>query len=502
MDNLTKNFGFSHKSGILMPISSLPNKYGIGSFGKSAYDFASFLASTKTKCWQVLPLNPTSYGDSPYQSPASVAGNPYFIDLDVLCQKGLLTKKELNENKHDTKRVDYGWLFGARYATLRKAYSRFVKKGGEDSPEYKKFARANKKWLDDYALFMALKVHYNYIAWNNWADEHKDVHKARKHRDEFCLESGFWKWVQFEFDAEWQALRKFCHKKGITIIGDMPIYVAHDSMDVWQNPQEFLLDEKFNPTVVAGVPPDGFSPDGQLWGNPIYNWKSMKEGGFKWWIDRVKASFKLYDILRIDHFRGFAGYYTVKYGESTARNGWWESAPGIELFETINNVFPKAKIIAEDLGFITEDVRELLDATGFPGMKILQFAFFDDESEYLPRCYTTSNCVVYSGSHDADCTKTWCANLTGPAKDRFKKECPRNVNQSRTYDVIELALSSRANLAVVPIQDYLELTNEQGRMNVPSVADGNWNYRLSPRYNTPALVKKIKALTVRTGRAK
>jgi 4-alpha-glucanotransferase len=228
----------------------------------------------------------------------------------------------------------------------------------------------------------------------------------------------------------------------------------------------------------------------------------MQEGGFKWWIDRVKASFKLYDILRIDHFRGFAGYYTVPAGDTTARNGWWESAPGIQLFEIINNAFPKAKIIAEDLGFITEDVRELLDATGFPGMKILQFAFFDDESEYLPRCYTTSNCVVYSGSHDADCTRTWHLNLTGPARERFVKECPRNTKQSRTYDVIELALTSKANLAVVPIQDYLDLTNEQGRMNVPSVADGNWNYRMSARYNTPAFVKKVKDLTVRTGRAK
>jgi 4-alpha-glucanotransferase len=227
----------------------------------------------------------------------------------------------------------------------------------------------------------------------------------------------------------------------------------------------------------------------------------MKEDGFEWWKNRVRASFNLYDVLRIDHFRGFAGYYTVPYGDTTARNGWWESAPGIELFKSINETFPKAKIIAEDLGFITPDVRELLDSTGFPGMKILQFAFYDDDSEYLPRCYTTKNCVVYSGSHDADCTKTWHLNLTGPAKNRFIRECKRDTRQSRTYDVLELALSSEANLAVIPIQDYLDLTNEQGRMNTPAVADGNWNYRLSARYNTPALVKKIKTLTVRTGRA-
>ena len=501
MEAHTKNFGFDHKSGILMPISSLPNKFGIGSFGKCAYDFADFLAATKTKCWQVLPLNPTSYGDSPYQSPASIAGNPYFVDLDVLHQKGLLTLKELKENIHNTKRVDYGWLFCNRYNVLRKAYARFLKKGGEEDVAYTKFVRKNKSWIEDYSLFMALKVHYNYCSWNNWADEHKDVNRARKQKAAFADECGFWKWIQFEFDSEWQALRKYCHKKGIVIIGDMPIYVAHDSMDVWQAPRQFLLDEKFNPTVVAGVPPDGFSPDGQLWGNPIYNWKLMKEDGFKWWKNRVRASFNQYDILRIDHFRGFAGYYTVPYGDTTARNGWWESAPGIELFKAINETFPKAKIIAEDLGFITPDVRELLDSTGFPGMKILQFAFFDEDSEYLPRCYTTKNCVVYSGSHDADCTRTWHLNLTGPAKECFIRECKRDTRQSRTYDVIELALSSVANLAVIPIQDYLDLTNEQGRMNTPAVADGNWNYRLSSRYNTPALVKKVKDLTARTGRA-
>ena len=501
MNTHTKNFGFTHKSGILMPISALPNKFGIGSFGKSAFDFADFLAQTKTKCWQVLPLNPTSYGDSPYQSPASVAGNPYFIDLEILKEKGLLTAKELKENRHDTKRVDYGWLFCHRYDVLRKAYARFLKKGGADGNSYTVFVRRNKRWLEDYALFMALKVHYGYCAWTCWADEHKDVNKARKHAQGFANECGFWRWVQFEFDAQWQTLRRYCKKKGVVIIGDMPIYVAHDSMDVWQAPGQFLLDENFNPTVVAGCPPDGFSPDGQLWGNPIYNWKLMKEEDFKWWKNRVKASFRLYDILRIDHFRGFAGYYTIPYGDTTAKNGWWESAPGIELFDAITTAFPKSKIIAEDLGFITDDVRELLAHTGFPGMKILQFAFFDDNSEYLPRCYTTKNCVVYTGSHDADCTKTWVKDLDGDTKKRFAKECPRRKGQSRTYDTIELALSSSANLAVVPIQDYLELTNEQGRMNTPSIAEGNWQYRLSARYNKGNLADKIKKITKRTGRA-
>lgn len=483
-----------------MPISSLPNAYGIGSFGKSAYDFADFLADTGTKCWQVLPLNPTSYGDSPYQSPASVAGNPYFIDLEILFKKGLLTKEELSENKNTSKRIDYGWLFNTRYIALRKAHARFLEKGEDKSPAYKSYLRTNRHWLPDYSLFMALKVHYNYCAWTLWSDEHKDVRLARERRGDFTCECSFWEWVQFEFDAQWQALRTYAHSKGILIIGDMPIYVAHDSMDVWQAPGQFLLDESFNPRVVAGCPPDGFSPDGQLWGNPIYNWPLMESEGFGWWLKRVKSAFRMYDILRIDHFRGFAGYYNVPFGHTTAREGKWDSAPGIELFRTIKAAFPKAKIIAEDLGFITDDVRALLDDTGFPGMKMLQFAFYDDNSEYLPRTYAHQNCVAYPGSHDADCIKTWCKNLSGPALERFNRECPRIKGQSRGYDLIELAMKSPANLTVVPMQDYLELTNDEGRMNTPAVAEGNWTWRISPRYRTKKLTEKVRAMTIRAKR--
>lgn len=501
MSQALKNFGFKHKSGILMPISSLPNAYGIGSFGKCAYDFVDFLAETGTKCWQVLPLNPTSYGDSPYQSPAAVAGNPYFIDLDILAKDGLLTKEELKANRNDSKRVDYGWLFNTRYAVLRTAHKRFVENGGCKSPAYKKYLRTNIHWLPDYSLFMALKVHYNFGVWTGWAEEHRDIKQARAHRAEFEAECSFWEWVQYEFNNQWQRLLAYTHSKGILVIGDMPIYVAHDSMDVWQSPEQFLLDEQFNPTVVAGCPPDGFSPDGQLWGNPIYNWDLMETDGFSWWQKRVQESFKIYDILRIDHFRGFAGYYNIPYGDTTARRGKWDSAPGISLFRTIAKNFPKAKIIAEDLGFITPDVVELLQDAGFPGMKILQFAFYDEDAEYLPRMYPHSNCVVYSGSHDADCTKTWVKNLTGETKKRFARECPSREGQSRTYDVIELAMSSRANLAVIPMQDYLELTNEEGRMNTPSVAEGNWNWRLSKRYRTAALTSKIKEMTLRNKRA-
>lgn len=484
------NFGFKHKCGILMPVSSLPSPYGIGNFGKAAYEFLDFLSETGQKVWQVLPLNPTSYGDSPYQSPASVAGNPYYIDPDQLVKLGLVSFDEVKEHRDTSCRVDYGWLFNTRYLLLRKAYSRFDK----DHPLYKDymaFVRKNKEWIEDYALFMALKVSHDYCAWYTWPEEHKDCEKARGFADEYATECGFWKWVQFEFFRQWESLLTYAHSLKISIVGDMPIYVAHDSMDVWRAPEQFLLDNEYNPTCVSGCPPDGFSPDGQLWGNPIYNWELMEKQDFSWWCDRVKYAFKMYDILRIDHFRGFAGYYHIPFGDENARRGQWASAPGIQLFRRIKEKYPKSKIIAEDLGFITDDVRALLDDTGFPGMKVLQFAFFEDNSEYNPKTYSHSNSVVYTGSHDSDCTKSWANQLTGDVLSRFKRECPRKKGQSATYAMIELALGSRANLAVIPLQDYMQLTNEQGRMNIPSVAHGNWTWRVSPRYNTKALRTKI-----------
>lgn len=495
--NYTKNFGFENKSGIVMPVSSLPSKYGIGSFGKSAYDFIDFLDATKQKCWQVLPLNPTSYGDSPYQSPSSVAGNPYFIDLDILASKGLLLQTELDAQKDDSPKVNYGRLFNVRYFALRMAHSRFKPDG-----EYESFVKENCAWLEDYALFMALKVRYGFAQWTSWSEEHRNYKKAIERKDEFEKEMSFWRWIQYEFAIQWKNILDYAHSKDVVIIGDMPIYVAHDSMDVWAAPEQFLLDESFNPTVVAGCPPDGFSPDGQLWGNPIYDWELMKNDGFSWWLNRIELAFSLYDILRIDHFRGFAGYYNIPYGDSTARNGKWDKAPGVELFSKIAEVFPNAKIIAEDLGFITDDVRELLVHAGCPGMKMLHFAFFDEDSEYLPRTYDTKNCVVYASSHDSDCTYTWLKTLDKAAKKRFNKECPRVEGQSRVYDLIELAFRSIANLAIVPMQDYLELSNEVGRMNTPATAEGNWAWRISPRYNTVRLRSKILALTEKTGRAK
>lgn len=493
----TKNFGFRHKAGVIMPVSSLPGKYGIGSFGKAAHDFIDFLDATGQKCWQVLPLNPTSYGDSPYQSPASAACNPYFVDLEILAQKGLLTKEELKAQEHKCQRVDYGWLWNTRFAALRLAYSRFVPDGS-----YRSFIRKNAGWLENYALFMALKNHYGHSCWTSWAPEHRDHEKALACAADMEQEMRFWRWCQFEAVSQWQAIRKHAKEKGICIIGDMPIYVAHDSVDVWANPDQFLLSAEGNPTVVAGCPPDGWTPDGQLWGNPIYNWQKQEKEGFAWWMRRMENAFRLYDILRIDHFRGFAGYYNVPYGEPTARNGKWDPAPGIALFRTMRAHFPKAKIIAEDLGFITPDVLELMEDTGFPGMKMLHFAFYDEDSDNLPRMYKSRNCVVYSASHDSDCTCTWLCNIRGQARKRFNAECSRNPAQHRAYDLIEFAFRSKANLAMVPLQDYLLLNNAKGRMNEPGTASGNWNWRVSPRYDTPRLREKILNITQRTKRNK
>ncbi len=490
MNNCKKNFGFEHKSGILMAVSSLPSPYGIGSFGKAAFEFVDFLDKCGQTCWQVLPLNPTSYGDSPYQSPAAVAGNPYFIDLDILAENGLLQAHELLLMKRDVGKVDYGWLFNTRYPLLRVAYSRF-----SPNEDYGRFCAEQADWIDDYALFMALKVYYGFRQWTLWEPEHRDIRTAKEHAAEFEKEAGFWRWIQYEFYRQWKAVKDYAHGKGISVIGDMPIYVAHDSMDVWRAPGQFLLDEEFAPTLVAGCPPDAYSEVGQLWGNPIYDWEGMEKDGFGWWIDRVRHSFELYDLLRIDHFRGFASYYTIPAGEETAMNGEWKDAPGKALFDAIKKEFPDSKIIAEDLGFITDDVRELLKYTDFPGMKVLQFAFYTEDSEYLPRMFETDNCIVYTSSHDSDCTKSWYDELDEETEERFRSECKIKVRQTPTDAIIEMAMKSRANLAVVPMQDYLHLTNAEGRMNVPSVAEGNWSWRISPDYANEKNIALILKLT-------
>lgn len=494
---VNKKFGFSHKSGLLMAVSALPSEYGIGSFGKACFDWLDFLDKTGTKCWQILPLNPTAYGDSPYQSPASFAGNPYFVDLEELYKEGLLTSDELDGEKCKSEHIDYGRLFLTRIAVLKKAFSRFVK-----TVEYVRFCHKNKQWLDDYALFFSIKESYDYAPWSSWADEYRIYKNAIERKNDFEGQTEFWRFVQFKFFTQWKKVRDYARSKGIKIIGDIPIYVAYDSVDVWSNTDEYLLDENLNPTFVAGCPPDGFSPDGQLWGNPIYDYSKMEKNGFKWWCSRIKICASLFDIVRIDHFRGFAGYYSVPYGEKTARNGHWEKGPGGKLFDTINQSVPNAKIIAEDLGFLTDDVRELIAYCGYPGMKILQFAFFDEDSEYLPRLYTNKDYVVYTGSHDADCTRTWTENLVGDTLKRFKRECSHIKGLNPTYKMIKLAFDSIAELAVIPLQDWLLLGNEEGRMNTPSVAQGNWVWRTPSDYASKKLISTIKRFNVRSHREK
>lgn len=494
MANKTDNFGFKRKSGVLMAVSSLPCRYGIGSVGAPAFRFIDFLKECKQRVWQVLPLNPTAYGDSPYQSPCSFAGNHYFIDLDVLKKEGLLDEDDIAGAVCHSDKIDYGRLFVERVPLLKKAFSRFV-----PDARYARFKKANSDWLDDYALFMTLKEQNGYKAWSEWGQA-RSYDKAKERQSEFEKECEFWKFVQFEFFGQWKQVRAYAKRNGITIVGDMPIYVAYDSVEVWRAPNEFLLDENLVPTLVAGCPPDAFSDDGQLWGNPVYDWAKMEKDGFKWWVERAKRAFEIYDVVRIDHFRGFAGYYVIPYGEKTAKNGHWEKGVGIKLFDEIKKAVPNAKIIAEDLGHITPDVRELLSKTGYPGMKVLQFAFTDRQNEYLPRNYDSENCVVYTGTHDSAPTKAWFCNMTEDEKKAFERECPVRMGQSKTMALIMFALNSKANLAVIPLQDYMEL-GAQARMNEPSTAQGNWTWRASNRFATAALKRKITSATEQSGRA-
>ena len=487
------NFGFTRKSGMLMPVSALPGKYGIGSFGAQSFKFIDFLVECGQRCWQVLPLNPTAYGDSPYQSPCSFAGNPYFIDIDLLVRDGLLAKDEAKAEETDAKRIDYGKLFETRIRLLKKAYARF-----KVNSDFIRFKQNNADWLDDYSLFMSLKEANGYKQWTEWGDC-KFYDYAKLKRAEYAGECEFWKFAQYEFFSQYKAVKKYAKSKGISIIGDMPIYVAYDSVEVWSNPLSFLLDDNLSPKVVAGCPPDAFSDDGQLWGNPIYDWKKMEQEGFSWWKKRAERTFKLYDLIRIDHFRGFAGYYVIPAKDTTAKNGKWEEGVGYPLFEAISDAVPKAKIIAEDLGHITDDVRELLKKTGYPGMKVLQFAFTDSTNEYLPKNYKSENCVVYTGTHDSMPTKAWYESLDDKTKKVFERECPCRFSQTPTNALVSLALGSNANLAIIPLQDYMEL-GEESRINMPSTAQGNWTWRVPSRYATSALKTKILQLTAKANR--
>ncbi len=468
-------------SGILMGISSLPSRYGIGCFSKEAYEFVDQLEKAGQQYWQILPLGPTGYGDSPYQSVSTFAGNPYFIDLEELIDKELLTKEECESCDWGGSEayVDYEKMYLSRYKLLRKAYERADLK---NDPDYAEFLKEEKDWLEDYCLFMAIKNDQKGICWIDWPEELKDRHsKAVKEAGkELAEEIEFYSFQQYCFTTQWRKLKAYANAKGISIIGDVPIYVALDSSDAWANPEMLQFDEEYNPKAVAGCPPDAFSATGQLWGNPLYDWKKLKKDDYGWWVQRMAHCLELYDVVRIDHFRGFDEYYAIPYGEQTAENGEWEKGPGLDLFHTLDKKIGKLCVIAEDLGFLTKSVLKMLKESGYPGMKVLQFAFDGSEnSSYLPYKYE-HNCVVYTGTHDNETTKGWLENLQGHDL-KFVREyinCYEQPVNDCVWALIRTALASVADLAIIPIQDYLCLGNE-ARMNAPSTLGDNWKWRMT-----------------------
>lgn len=485
-------------AGILLHISSLPSDYGIGTMGKAAYEFVDFLKEAKQRYWQILPVGPTSYGDSPYQSFSTNAGNPYFIDLDMLCEEGLLQKTDYSQINwgSDSKYVDYENLYNNRFKVLRKAFDRF-KEG--NLTEFHAFLQDNEKWVSNYALFMSIKDKNDGKSWLEWDEglRRRDSGALWEFRCAHEDDIMFWEFLQFKFFEQWHKLKDYANDNGVSIIGDIPIYVALDSAEVWVYPDLFDLDGELMPCAVAGCPPDAFSPTGQLWGNPLYNWNRNSEMGFSWWIDRIKSATELYDIVRIDHFRGFEGYYAIPYGDETAEHGQWLKGPGMELFNAVKNELGDLPIIAEDLGFLTEDVHRLLRESGFPGMKVLEFAFDPrEESNYLPYTYD-KNSVVYVGTHDNNTILGWLDELDKDTTEFCKKFL--DTEDEVVWKLIKCALASVSDTAVIQMQDYLELGSE-ARMNVPSVLGGNWQWRMTKRAATKKLAKKIADITRTYGR--
>lgn len=483
-----------------MPVFSLPSKYGIGCFSKEAYKFVDKLKKAGQSYWQILPLGPTGYGDSPYQSFSTFAGNPYYIDLKTLIKEGLLTKKECKAYDFGEKddEIDYEKIYRSRFKVLKKAYDRF-----EKSEDYNDFVNENSYWLEDYALYMAIKDRNNGVSWKEWEAPLRDREESAlaQAREELAEEIDFYRFQQYEFDKQWKKLHAYANAQGVKIIGDIPIYVAFDSADTWASPELFQFDENNNPTGVAGCPPDAFSATGQLWGNPLYNWEYHKETGYAWWIQRIAYCLKLYDVVRIDHFRGFDEYYAIPYGDETAVNGKWMPGPGMDLFRAIEAKLGRPEIIAEDLGFLTPSVLKLLKDSGFPGMKVLQFAFDARESSnYLPHTYPT-NCVVYTGTHDNDTTRGWYHQVGKDARD-FAKEymCkPRLDEDTLAGDFIAMAMSSVADLCVIPMQDYLNL-GSSARINIPSTLGGNWVWRMTKKQFSDSVVDEIARVTKLYGR--
>ncbi len=463
--------------GILMPVFSLPSRYGIGTFGKEARRFVDFLKKAGQTYWQILPLNPTNYGDSPYQSFSAYAGNPYFIDIELLIEEGLLLKTEADscDFGDDPAAVDYGKLYEHRLTLLRKAYARF-----KPHEAFTTFCEKNTDWLQDYALFMALKNAHGDRSWEEWSYplKKRDPVVLAAAREQHADTIRFYKFVQFKFYEQWHALKTYANQNGVYIIGDLPIYVAYDSADVWAAPTQFLLDETQTPKMVAGVPPDAFSKDGQLWGNPLYDWVKMKADGYKWWKARIAHALSTYDVIRIDHFRGFASYFAIPYGENTARCGEWRKGPGIDLFNTLKGACGDGlPIIAEDLGFLTPEVLELLQNSGFPGMKVLQFAFDSrEESDYLPHNYTR-RCVVYTGTHDNDTILGWIKTAAQADVHMARRYMHVDETEGFNWAMMRTAMMSVADTCILMMPDILGLGSE-ARINTPSTLGGNWQWRI------------------------
>lgn len=503
---------FQRSSGILLHPSSLPSKFGIGDFGPNAYKFVDFLEKSGQHLWQILPLGPTSFGDSPYQSFSTFAGNTLFISPEVLCQKGYLEERDVELAPiFSCKKTDYGNAIPFKRGLFEKAHRRFQKKAfTADQVAFQKFCEKNSFWLEDYALFASLKDYfiaerqeagfsneffafeektakklsknlqkdyYFGAVWSTWPEElvNREYGALEKWKRKLTTAIDRYKFLQFEFFSQWEALKQYANEKNIKIIGDVPIFVAYDSADTWANPKNYYIDEKGFPTVVAGVPPDYFSETGQLWGNPLYRWEEHERTGYKWWIDRIRCTLNMVDILRIDHFRGFESYWAVPFGDRDATKGEWRKGPAEKLFKAVEKELGNLPIIAEDLGIITDDVRELRKKLGFPGMRILHFAFNDDsKNDYLPHNYEP-NTVVYTGTHDNDTTIGWYTNGTEHEKDYVRRYM--NISgDDIAWDMIRLAMSSSAVFAIFPIQDMLRLDGSH-RMNIPSTSNSNWQFR-------------------------
>ena len=467
-------------SGILLHISSLDSNYGIGTFGKSAFDFIDFLKDSGQEYWQVLPLGPTGYGDSPYQSFSTFAGNPYFIDLDILCEEGLLEKEEITSldwgNQED--KVDYGTIYNSRFIVWEKAFNRFM---DSENPDFKKFCEEENEWLDDYATYMAISKQTK-TSWHNWNDglSKRKIRAMKAYKQGHEKDIAFWKFLQFKFFQQWAKVKAYANELNIKIIGDLPIYVSDDGSDVWAHPELFDMDKDLTLKKVAGVPPDAFSADGQLWGNPVYKWRAHKKTGYKWWKDRLNAALRLYDVVRIDHFRGFESFWSIPAGDKTAVNGQWVKGPGIDLFKEAGLIGGEEfNIIAEDLGVITPEVRKMLDGCGYPGMKILHFAFdgiHNPNNDYLPH-NIVENSIVYPGTHDNNTTLGWWKELSKAGKEYCIEYGAWESDDDMCDKIITMAFASKAKLAMVAMQDWLDLDSD-ARMNTPSTNGGNWSWRL------------------------